>query len=245
MQKTKIEYCDYTWNPVTGCLHGCPYCYARAIAHRFKAKNKDYSRDVELKPLIHTVLEKGHPFPFGFEPTMYRYRLGEPAKLKGSQTIFVGSMCDLFANWVPYKWVEDVLNACAAAPQHRYLFLTKNPIRYIAALKTKGMPRMDRDNWYFGSAMTNAELFLSSPVINMFLNIEPLFDECNYIDLTNIVWVIIGAEIGNRKDKIIPKQKWIEAIIEQCQAVGIPVFMKNNLSPIWGKKLIQQYPWEV
>ena len=27
--KTKIEWCDSTWNPVTGCLHGCEYCYAR------------------------------------------------------------------------------------------------------------------------------------------------------------------------------------------------------------------------
>ena len=35
MEKTKIEWCDSSWNPVTGCLHTCPYCYARAIANRF------------------------------------------------------------------------------------------------------------------------------------------------------------------------------------------------------------------
>ena len=35
MNKTKIEWCDSTWNPVTGCLHGCEYCYARKIANRF------------------------------------------------------------------------------------------------------------------------------------------------------------------------------------------------------------------
>ena len=34
-KKTKIDWCDSTWNPVTGCLHGCPYCYARGIAERF------------------------------------------------------------------------------------------------------------------------------------------------------------------------------------------------------------------
>ena len=33
--KTKIDWCDSTWNPVTGCLHDCPYCYARRIAERF------------------------------------------------------------------------------------------------------------------------------------------------------------------------------------------------------------------
>lgn len=34
MLKTKIEWADSTWNPVTGCLHGCEYCYARRIAER-------------------------------------------------------------------------------------------------------------------------------------------------------------------------------------------------------------------
>ena len=33
--KTKIDWCDSSWNPVTGCLHGCEYCYARRIANRF------------------------------------------------------------------------------------------------------------------------------------------------------------------------------------------------------------------
>ena len=35
MNTSKIEWCKYTWNPVTGCSHGCPYCYAAKIAHRF------------------------------------------------------------------------------------------------------------------------------------------------------------------------------------------------------------------
>lgn len=39
MNKTKIDWCDSTWNPVTGCLHGCEYCYARDIAHRFGGWN--------------------------------------------------------------------------------------------------------------------------------------------------------------------------------------------------------------
>lgn len=39
MNKTKIDWCDSTWNPVTGCLHGCEYCYARKIAKRFGCAN--------------------------------------------------------------------------------------------------------------------------------------------------------------------------------------------------------------
>ena len=44
MNKTRIEWCDSTWNPVTGCLHGCPYCYAEKIAKRFGG----YQLDSEL-----------------------------------------------------------------------------------------------------------------------------------------------------------------------------------------------------
>lgn len=39
--KTKIDWCDSTWNPVTGCLHGCEYCYARRIAERFSGAGKE------------------------------------------------------------------------------------------------------------------------------------------------------------------------------------------------------------
>ena len=35
MNKSLIEWCDFTWNPVTGCQHGCPYCYATKQANRF------------------------------------------------------------------------------------------------------------------------------------------------------------------------------------------------------------------
>lgn len=35
MKKTKIDWVESTWNPVTGCNHDCAYCYARNIARRF------------------------------------------------------------------------------------------------------------------------------------------------------------------------------------------------------------------
>ena len=35
MNKSLIEWCDFTWNPVTGCQHGCLYCYAAKQANRF------------------------------------------------------------------------------------------------------------------------------------------------------------------------------------------------------------------
>ena len=40
MNKTKIDWATMSWNPVTGCRHGCPYCYARRTATRFNRKMK-------------------------------------------------------------------------------------------------------------------------------------------------------------------------------------------------------------
>lgn len=35
MNRSKIEWCDHTWNPITGCRHGCKYCYANHMVKRF------------------------------------------------------------------------------------------------------------------------------------------------------------------------------------------------------------------
>ena len=50
MNRSKIEWCDHTWNPITGCRHNCPYCYARRMVARFAGDvrlnlmaKKDYS----------------------------------------------------------------------------------------------------------------------------------------------------------------------------------------------------------
>ncbi len=124
--KTKIDWCDATWNPVTGCLHGCKYCYANRIAVRFGGATPDNKLHA-LEELNRTTDGKPDPYPFGFAPTLHLYRLGEPKKWKTPKNIFVCSMADLFGRWVPDSWKFEVLAACAEAPQHRYLFLTKNP----------------------------------------------------------------------------------------------------------------------
>ncbi len=50
MNKTKIDWAEMSWNPVTGCRHGCPYCYARRTAHRFDARLEDHSKRRRGRP---------------------------------------------------------------------------------------------------------------------------------------------------------------------------------------------------
>ena len=255
MNKTKIDWCDSTWNPVTGCLHGCEYCYARGISNRFKGHaDLDYFMKLEEfpeiadekvhvldKPLARYDLEaSAAPYPFGFEPTFHRYRLNDYIDKKG-RNIFVCSMADLFGEWVPDSWINEVFKACEKAPHHNYLFLTKNPKRY-EELGEKGM-LPDSHNMWFGFSQTetiNKSLYI--PAGNIFVSVEPILKETRPC-LTD--WVIVGAETGRRKDKVIPKREWIEQIVEDCRKYGIPVFMKSSLADIWGEPLIQEFPKEL
>lgn len=76
MNKTKIDWCDSTWNPVTGCFHDCEYCYARGIAERFGGKQKYANIFEENEPVIGTD-GKALAYPHSFCPTFLRYRLKE------------------------------------------------------------------------------------------------------------------------------------------------------------------------
>jgi len=48
--------------------------------------------------------------------------------------IFVGSMADMFGDWVPSEWIKRVIKYCLLYDNH-YLFQSKNPRRFIEFLK--------------------------------------------------------------------------------------------------------------
>ena len=271
--KTKIDWCDSTWSPITGCLHGCEYCYARGIAKRFEGGclkadgsfsmpgvNSSFAVLGE-KQLIAKLSEpiykkengklKKAPYPYGFYPTLHEYRLNEYEHKKG-RVIFVCSMADMFGRWVPDGWIEKVFEACDKAPQHTYLFLTKYPKRY-EELARKGILR-NRDNMWYGTSITGqkdaeARTWRMQQVnnYNLFVSIEPLLE---YIEpetadyITDVFdWVIIGAETGRRKDTVVPEKEWINAIFYMCKKKDIPVFMKESLRYIADNELIQEWPF--
>lgn len=252
---TKISTFDSTWNPVSGCSHGCDYCYARKIANRFKMQGVEISEDVvglELKEPVRNAADKIEPYPFGFTPTFHKYRLSEPAHWKKPRDIFVCSMADLFGEWVPDEWITQVFEACVAP--HRYLFLTKNPQRYWDLYENGLMPK-DRSRMWFGCSVTRADdpffyIEGTSDVgedHNGFLSIEPMLEDFKVRDLTytGLKWVIIGAETGNRKGKVVPQKEWIDHLLESCDLSGIAVFMKDSLIPVVGERnMRREFPWE-
>src|SRR4029077_18739256 len=110
-----VDWASWTWNPVTGCLHGCKYCYAREMAYR---DSYTASYPIQFAPLFH---HERLDDPVNTEPGSDRVQDGR---------VFVCSMADLFGEWVPQNWIDAVFDAALRAPEWEYLFLTKFPQRY-------------------------------------------------------------------------------------------------------------------
>ena len=256
MEKTKIEYCESTWSPITGCYHDCPYCYARRTANRFKgfdgnpdgiSNDRIITLDERLKVTSKDGATRNAAYPYGFVPTFHKYRLNDLKTKKFGKTIFVGSMSDIFGAWVPDEWIAKIFKACLDAPDHRYLFLTKNPARYIK-LHDKGLLPKE-DNFWFGSTVDTPDKFAFwSDLHHTFLSCEPIMEK--FPDFTDSLdmadrheWIILGAETGNRKDKVIPEKEWITGVVEAFQSKNKAVFMKDSMKPIWGEDILTQMPW--
>lgn len=254
MNRSKIEWCDHTWNPITGCRHNCTYCYARKMTSRFSGnvklnlmikssyhvedaadgKGTVYSLDAPILNETDRILN----YPFGFEPTYHRYRKNTLDKLKMGNNIFVGAMADMFGAWVPEYWIKEVFAECIKRPIHNYLFLTKNPERYIQVGVPSGL-----DNMWYGTSITgrgDIDRIKYLPAFsNTFVSLEPLQADINVIDnmmLQQVQWIIIGAETGYQKNKVIPEPDWIKDIADEADRRGIPVFMKDSLVSIIGEK---------
>lgn len=114
MNPTKIEWSEYTWNPVTGCSHagtpGCDNCYARRMATRLAGRN-------------------GYPAENPFAITLHPERLDQPLRRKVPSRIFVCSMSDLFHDDVDRDDILRVWTVMERCPQHVFLVLTKRAER--------------------------------------------------------------------------------------------------------------------
>ena len=230
MGKTKIDWATDSINVVTGCLNNCDYCYARKMAFRLKGRF-------------------GYPKDEPFRPTFHPDKLDEIYNLRGAHhRIFLDSMGDWYSNGVEEGWIIRVLDAIRCKDMSTFLILTKRPDR-IPYLWT--YPR----NLWFGTTITKQNdlwrldaLKKNAEVMHKFVSFEPLHGPIK-VDLSDIDWVIIGAESGNRKGKIVPEVEWVQQICHQAK--GKPVFLKNNLRSVMSigqlplVKLRHEFPVEM
>lgn len=223
MKQTKIDWCDCTINPVVGCKNGCKYCYGEKINCRF------------------------HIVKNWKQPEFFRERLKQ-FESKKPKSVFIDSMSDIGC-W-RQDWFDEVMATLAANPQHRYIALTKR----LDGLYAKERARLAKSanirpfNLFVGVSVTNNIPFAIKPLGVDFLSVEPLLEAVDiipYID-NALKLVIIGAETGNRKEKVIPQKDWVDCIVESADLYGIKVFMKESLRGIMGDDFRQDIlPWQV
>ena len=239
--KNKIGWCDMTWNPVWGCNNHCEYGYARGIAKRFggiMVENEIYHLDIGNK-----IVEERKKRMNDFLPMFLESQFDKKFPKK-PQRIFVGSMSEI--NHWEKRWVRDTLDKILEYPQHAFQFLTKFPDIY--------------SQWYFhpncwlGITITKEEDFAKGIPYDFiysknitFLSIEPILERIdpNLFSELNINMVILGAETGNRKGKVIPEKQWIWDIINYCQTNNIPIYVKDSIIKLYSQfGGIKEFPEE-
>ena len=221
---TGIEWTDKTWNPTTGCdkiSPGCVHCYAEAITQRFP-KN----------------------FPHGFNLTLHPIRLKEPLRWRTPSRIFVNSMSDLFHEDVPLEFIQKVLNVARETPWHIYQILTKRPERLRDLSDKLDFP----ENVWLGVSIENQNYvnrlnYIKEIAVSVrFISCEPLLGPL-LLDLTDIHWVIVGGESGQKYRPI--DTQWASDIRDQCQVSKVAFFFKQvgGRTPKAGGKLLEEEIW--
>jgi protein gp37 len=209
LNPTGIEYVDYTWNPITGCLLGCDFCYARKTA---------LGRQKRL-------------YPNGFIPEFHPDRLTDPFKEKTPSTIFCVSMGDFFGSDVNQIWQYRVLETIYKTPWHTYIILTKRP-----DLILDGFAYVLPNNVFLGVSITRNEDTWRWTALrmkrrhNIFISFEPLLGWISgSMDYEEASGFIIGAQT---KPTVQPKARWVQMLVEKAHVYDIPVFCKDNLDTI-------------
>jgi protein gp37 len=208
-----IEWALWSWNPVSGCLHNCPYCYARDLADRLYGH--------KFAPALWPERLKA--------PGNTRYPSAKVAEWMGHKNVFVCSMADLFGRWVPREWIAAVLAEAAAAPQWNFLFLTKFPSR-MAEFEFP-------PNAWVGTTVdcqarvANAEkAFRKVKAAFKWLSCEPLIEPLTFTDLGAFDWLVLGgASPSTQTPEWRPPREWVLDIEGAARAAGVPIYEKTNL----------------
>lgn len=211
--KSKIEWTDVTWNPVTGCTkvsQGCKNCYAERMASRLKAMGVDRYRNA-------------------FQLTLQRDIVQAPLEWSKPKMVFVNSMSDLFHEDVPSSYISEIFHTMDAAHWHIFQVLTKRSERLVKLANSLPWPQ----NVWMGVSVENqdvihrVEQLANTPSKVKFLSCEPLIGPIPALPLDAIDWVIVGGESGPGARPM--KESWVLDIHRQCEFANVPFFFKQ-----WG-----------
>lgn len=242
--KTRIEWADSTWNPVTGCTEvspGCHHCYAKTLAERFRGT-------------------PGHYFEQGFDVVLRPQRLDQVLRWSRPRRIFVNSVSDLFHDLVPDWFIAQVFARMALAPHHTFQLLTKRHGRMRALLNSLEFRRFvsemtliaandhqldphAADAWPLSNVWVGVSIesqewakirgnaLAETPAAVRFWSCEPLLGPVDagpwLCGQGALDWVIVGGESGRGARPMHPD--WPRSLRDQCESAGVPFLFKQ-----WG-----------
>jgi protein gp37 len=228
MGRTKIEWSEYVWNPITGCgneviSEGCEHCYARRFAERLKGMGIN-------------------GYENGFEVSFHPERLEEPYRWKRGRVVFVCSMGDIFHWKVKDEWIMEVFRVMRENPQHKWVLLTKRIDKARYRWWSEVWELGNYVDLYLGVTAENDRRFnqrvehlWSFHNVKKFVSFEPLLgcvtaDSIRRWGVYNgdkLDGVIVGGETGVGAREM--KERWVDEIFEVCEEMGIKFFFKQ-----WG-----------
>lgn len=257
---TGIEWCEETWNPVTGCTpvsEGCRNCYAQRHANRMRGKY-------------------GYPADEPFRVTLHADRLDIPLHWRKPRRIFVCSMGDLFHVDVDDVFRDKVFRIAYICPRHTFLILTKRPeemARYLGNFRTLVGPqrwghRTMVESWplpnvWLGTSVEDQEMaekripyLVQCKAAVLFVSYEPALGAVQWGqwlgtcgDDQDFNWLICGGESGPGARPMDPE--WARQARDACELAGVPFFMKQmgghpnkraKLAEIPSDLRIREYP---
>lgn len=223
---TKIEWCEETWNPITGCSpvsEGCEHCYARRMANRLKGRY-GYPEDDPFRPGT-------------FHPEKIDINLWPPGK-----RVFVCSMGDIFHKAVTREMKEDVYRVIDDHPDVTFLFLTKRPQNVMSWWIG------ERPNVWLGVTVESnkyrwrLDALEAIPAAVRFVSIEPMlapiYEIWEYFQYKQIHWVIVGGETGPGARPMHPD--WIRKVRDDCVGAGVPFFFKHWGEWAWARLMSEE-----
>lgn len=242
-ENSRIEWCDHTFNPWTGCAAispGCFHCYAESWANRA-------GRSFNIPTRTSAANWK--------EPLKWNRRAEGAAQ---RPRVFCASLADVFDNRVNPRWRTDLWELIRETPNLDWLIVTKrigNARDMLPPDWGDGWPNV----WLLSTIVNQQEAdrdipkLLDTPARVRGLSMEPLLDDVRLgsflqqspstafaaghvtpdmpawtrIGSTALDWIICGGESGPRARPMHPE--WARSLRDQCQTARVPFFFKQ-----WG-----------
>ncbi len=241
MQTTNISWCDYSWNPVTGCSRAGPECYdpksGTLVCYAEKMALQQAERE---NPPAFASKKEWTVENASENVTMHPDRVDEPDDYhfpEGPGRVFVGSMTDMFHSEVDSEFVQRVLETCRRHPEQVWIFLTKRP--HNAAEWRLEWP----ENAWLGTSVGSGpggeypntthriEQLRDVDVATKWVSFEPLIEPIGEVTLDHVDWAVVGGESGAADDRRDMDHEWARDILRQCRDQNVAFYFKQSSGP--------------